>query len=427
MTDDDLTIDSGFVKNDFMLQGFIMLDYDDNGTYTPSHPDEYDEVGRDITVILRDENGVEINRITTNDENNSKTIPGEPYSVNFFYNDGEYLFPHLKPGRYTVEVIPPEGYRLSDYNAYVTPFRPGEDGESHYVNEGIRIPINIERSQFNHFTLLTPDVKVGDTVWEDTNKDGIQDANEPGIANVTVVLKDEQGAEVSTTTTDANGHYLFDQLKQGHYTVEFVTPEGYTPTLANQGSDDANDSDGSTVEVDLHKSNLTVDAGFYKETYEIGDKVWNDTNEDGVQDEDEPGLSGVTVILKDHDGNTVETKTTDDNGEYHFSNVPPGDYTVEFVTPDGYQPSASQQGTDPEKDSNGTTVNVHVDHNDESVDVGFHKVKKYKIGDFVWIDAEDTALGLEDSWIHNRHEVDNDLGYQNDSGDKPLADVPLAD
>ena len=36
---------------------------------------------------------------------------------------------------------------------------------------------------------LTPKYNVGDYVWEDTNKDGIQDDNEKGISNVKVTLK----------------------------------------------------------------------------------------------------------------------------------------------------------------------------------------------------------------------------------------------
>ncbi|EME7480650.1 carboxypeptidase regulatory-like domain-containing protein, partial [Staphylococcus pseudintermedius] len=77
---------------------------------------------------------------------------------------------------------------------------------------------------------------------------------------------------------------------------------------------------------------LTIDSGFYKEpvTHKVGDKVWDDLNKDGIQDDNEPGISDVKVTLKDADGNVVDTRTTDANGNYLFENVKEGDYTIEF-------------------------------------------------------------------------------------------------
>ncbi len=88
---------------------------------------------------------------------------------------------------------------------------------------------------------------LGDYVWEDTNKDGKQDANEKGIKGVYVILKDSNGKELDRTTTDENGKYQFTGLSNGTYSVEFSTPAGYTPTTANVGTDDAVDSDGLTT------------------------------------------------------------------------------------------------------------------------------------------------------------------------------------
>ncbi|MGT0244393.1 SdrD B-like domain-containing protein [Staphylococcus aureus] len=44
-------------------------------------------------------------------------------------------------------------------------------------------------------------IQSGDYVWEDTNKDGKQDANEKGIKGVYVILKDSNGKELDRTTT----------------------------------------------------------------------------------------------------------------------------------------------------------------------------------------------------------------------------------
>jgi hypothetical protein len=74
--------------------------------------------------------------------------------------------------------------------------------------------------------------------------------------------------------------------------------------------------------------NNTVDAGLYKAAA-IGDRVWLDSNKNGLQDCDECGVAGVKVILLDADGKQVgNAVTTDCDGNYMFSNLKPGVYTV---------------------------------------------------------------------------------------------------
>jgi hypothetical protein len=63
--------------------------------------------------------------------------------------------------------------------------------------------------------------KIGDTVWGDSNGNGVQDAGEAGIAGVTVTLLDAAGNPVpnGTATTDANGNYFF-RVEPGTYTIQ---------------------------------------------------------------------------------------------------------------------------------------------------------------------------------------------------------------
>ncbi|MBL7780225.1 MAG: T9SS type A sorting domain-containing protein [Saprospiraceae bacterium] len=60
---------------------------------------------------------------------------------------------------------------------------------------------------------------------------------------------------------------------------------------------------------------------------EIGNRVWADMDQDGIQDSGEPGVPGVHVQLKTPAGNVLATVTTDGNGNFFFndSNVPDGD------------------------------------------------------------------------------------------------------
>jgi len=76
----------------------------------------------------------------------------------------------------------------------------------------------------NPYTNLTVDfgfwpplASIGDRVWYDDDKDGLQDANELGVEGVTVYLLDAAGNRIpgKVTTTDANGNYLFDNPAAG--------------------------------------------------------------------------------------------------------------------------------------------------------------------------------------------------------------------
>ena len=64
-----------------------------------------------------------------------------------------------------------------------------------------------------------------------------------------------------------------------------------TPTKQNSGSDEGKDSNGTKTTVTVKDAdNKTIDSGFYKPTYNLGDYVWEDTNKDGIQDDSEKGF-----------------------------------------------------------------------------------------------------------------------------------------
>ncbi|MGD9148558.1 MAG: SdrD B-like domain-containing protein, partial [Anaerolineae bacterium] len=88
----------------------------------------------------------------------------------------------------------------------------------------------------------------------------------------------------------------------------------------------------------------------------IGDYVWEDLNANGIQDDGNTGINGVTVNLYDCTGNPIASTTTADDaagnpGYYLFDGLPPGCYEVEFVAPDGTLFSPPNQGADDALDS----------------------------------------------------------------------------
>ena len=276
-----------------------------------------------------------------------------------------------------------------------------------------------------------PYVSIGDYVWYDANYNGQQDAGELPAAGVKVTLKDKDGNVVGTTTTDADGYYWFQNLtEKANYTLEFEKPSGYSWTTQNSGADKSDsDVDPTTSTINFTaptwvegvSKNLgghdkaddpTLDAGLIKPIPQVsvGDYVWKDTDNDGIQDSGEPGIKGVVLTIKDESGNAVTdvlghpvgSVTTDDNGYYLFPLLPVGHtYTVSIDTAAsaaalaGLAPTLANQGGDPAVDSStgsATSVLMTTDgQKDLTLDFGFYDAP-VSIGDYVWWDANRDGL-----------------------------------
>lgn len=220
---------------------------------------------------------------------------------------------------------------------------------------------------------------IGDFVWFDQDKNGIQDGGEPGIAGIDVFLHEGEvcGAEpLAQTTTDIAGLYLFDGLSAGTYCVEFQLPPEYAFSPADQGGDDALDSDAPTEVVVLAEGedNLSVDAGL---------------------------VGGDITLEKETDVATEETFGFDFNGTQEVDlgsggsatfHVPGGVYSItEFVT-QGWELVEIQCGDiDADIDLTGGTVTLFVPPGG-SVGCTFlnHEIQEPMglIGDFVWNDTD---------------------------------------
>jgi len=245
---------------------------------------------------------------------------------------------------------------------------------------------------------------VGDTVWFDRDRDGVQGPGEPGIAGVDVLLTwpgpdgvlGTPDDVVFTETTDANGEYLFVGLNEGDYSVAVdasTLPAGMDNTFDEDG-----DLDGQTdVALAAGESHLTADFG-YGGSGSLGDFVWWDLNGDGVQDAGEPGIPGVDVevVWAGADGvfgtpdDVTYTETTDADGLYLVEDLPDGDYRVTVL---GSLPSTATNTFD--YDGGGdSTADVTLAGSVANLDLDFGYVGDNTVGDTVWFDAN--ADGVQD-------------------------------
>ena len=231
---------------------------------------------------------------------------------------------------------------------------------------------------------------IGDKVFNDLDQDGIQDANEPGVSGVTVQLKNCSNTVLTTTTTNGNGQYNFGNLDQGCYRIGIVLPNGFSVSPQNVGND-ANDSDISptslmtgNINLDQGENDPTNDAGIIRDPEprgSIGNQVWNDLDNDGIKDANEPGLNGVEVKLINANGVVIATTTTSNEGNYNFDNLETGSYQIMFGTPTGFNPSPQtgfgDDNVDNNSDNNSNNGNMtdliflSPGENNPTVDAGF--------------------------------------------------------
>ncbi|WP_244050131.1 SdrD B-like domain-containing protein, partial [Staphylococcus argenteus] len=176
-----------------------------------------------VYVILKDSNGKELDRTTTDEY-------------------GKYQFTGLSNGTYSVEFSTPTGYTPTTANAGTD---DAVDSDGLTTTGVIK---DADNMTLDSGFYKTPKYSLGDYVWYDSNKDGKQDPTEKGIKGVKVTLQNEKGEVIGTTETDENGKYRFDNLDSGKYKVIFEKPAGLTQTGTNTTEDDK-DADGGEVDV----------------------------------------------------------------------------------------------------------------------------------------------------------------------------------
>jgi hypothetical protein len=319
---------------------------------------------------------------------------------------------------------------------------------------------------------LVQPYRIGDTVWIDVNRNGMLDGNETGREGVILELLDGNGNPVldalgnsrTTRTTDLTGYYSFDvqgkivdvnpfydpnNPDSGNATITYFdgvykvrvagenfycgdNPDkpGYVGplcglTITNPQADQPPNTRRYQV---IDQNVLIYDFGYYlplggpgDETVSIGDRVWWDYNANGIQDDGEPGITGVKLTLKvdlNRDGkysDDTRYATTGTDGAYLFPNLYTGaNYKVtvdssNFTTGPlaGFVSSPSQvnlpvcQPACAEVDSNGSPAFTGFPltggpTEDLSLDFGYYipTTTGAWIGDLVWHDLN--VNGIQD-------------------------------
>lgn len=335
---------------------------------------------------------------------------------------GFYLFTDLPDGNYYVKFAGlPETYIWTNPSLSTDSTVDSNPDKS----SGISGMITVSGGEYNQSIdagLVKGNIKsgtasIGDWVWYDLNQDGLQQVNEPGVADVAVYLYAADGSTLmQSTITNALGEYIFTNLAAGTYHVGFDNiPLGHTVTQFNADGLGLNgevnsdlilgQSQTASIVVTTGEDKLSIDVGIVPPagTAGLGDKVWNDVNQNGLQDVNEPGVQGVTVELMGVNGQVWQSTTTNSAGNYQFIGLLPGNYLVHFTNlPQGYQlTTIDANGTgligDINSDVNPLTattalIQLTAGEFNANIDAGIWSATTAALGDYIWLDENKDGM-----------------------------------
>jgi len=260
---------------------------------------------------------------------------------------GSYQFLSLPPGTYRITEVTPTGYKPGKAGVgTISGTTTGANDATGDVLTQIRLPSGRKGIDYDFGELLPG--SIAGHVMVDTDGNCIVDAaGDRYLEGVTVQLLDSNGVVIRTTKTDAGGNYRFDDLPIGTYSIREVQPSGLLQAGQRAGS-----GGGDASQTDLI-TQIVVAAGVELVNYdfceippaEISGHVYVDADQDCVMDTGEAPIAGVTITLLDQNGSVVGTTQTDASGQYKFTGLRPGNYSVREQQPGGYFQGGQKAGS----------------------------------------------------------------------------------
>lgn len=347
------------------------------------------------------------------------TAGGAVVDTMFTDVNGTYTFCSLLAGGYYVEFRLPSndwtfsppfnsGNPMTDSDVNST--TPGVGGNTPVIN----LPNGVTRIDIDAGLVRLG--SIGDFVWHDDNGDGVQQPNEAGFGGIPVALYQQlpNGTLVlvtvgltspNPTVTNATGYYIFTGVGAAcNYVVQFtINSTVYSYSAPGLGGDSEQDSDvtsstngvgrTSVFCVSAEQNRRDIDAGV-SAFLSIGDYVWIDSNENGLQDPSEIGVLGARVDLYSVNGSLLATTFTDASGYYLFGGLLTATYRVRFFLPgpsDTWTFTIANSNIDPQHNSKVTDfVNGYTDYftlttSRYDIDAGVYRFST--IGDYYWVDS----------------------------------------
>jgi len=304
--------------------------------------------------------------------------------------EGNYSIRDLRPGAYQISVKMPEGYIVS-HEAEGLPFAA--------ANQTV-LPCDwnllISRESLN-IGGVKP-ATISGSIWLDENKDGSHGAEEALLTGLTLNLVSENtGVTVASVQSDEKG-FLFADVRPGSYSISFAMPEQ---------AESANDpSSGFVVsEAVMQQSGIVLGEGETRTDLTAGlvSRTSIGGNLSLLVGSETTMVSGVEISLwQEGAASAIATTTTDENGDYRFDGLWPGQYQIKsvlpagmiFVRPDDENYPAGASVVTSWDETSGTSDSFSLQMAKHQLDKNIAFIKPAKVGDQVWLD--ENANGLID-------------------------------
>ena len=312
------------------LSGKVYFDKNDSSSYTAG-----EEGFNGVTVNLVNEAGAVVATTTTD-------------------ADGNYSFTGLNAGTYTVKVV--KDGELANLTQTEDP-----DGTKDNASGAITLNTDNPVRENVNFGYVKKHAISGN-IYLDENRDKTKNGDDVNLSGVMVTLVDGSGNVVATTTTDASGNYNFPGLTDGTYTVKVDTTGKLAGLEQTEDPSGAKNSQSTPITFTRNDPDVTNVNFGYVPDYSIAGNVYRDSNRSESKDATETVFQGVTVNLVDASGNVVATTTTDADGNYSFSKLPAGDYTVKVVKDGAIKDMDQTEDPDGTKDNASGKISIGADN-----------------------------------------------------------------
>jgi uncharacterized repeat protein (TIGR01451 family) len=274
-------------------------------------------------------------------------------------SNGDYSFLGVEPGSYQVEFLAPSG------DIFTTP----DVGSNSALNSSATSNNNCNNNNNNN---------CGGYCYGGSNNCGNYSYSYCGH-NYSGCYSNSQTCGSGYQYTSACGSCSFEYCDSGYGNNDCW---GGGNCYGSQNNNDCNGGNIGTACVTLVCGTTTgnINAGMYVPG-SISGEAWQDSNGDGLIDSGERGLNNVTVKLLSSNGSSVlETTNTNNQGDYSFTNLAPGQYVVQFVAPCGDLFTEQNVGTNPAinsaaNPSTGKTsgITLAAAENDGTVNAGLYQ------------------------------------------------------
>ena len=229
-----------------------------------------------------------------------------------------------------------------------------------------------------------------------------------GVSEKTLYIYNPSGHTVSTMAITGRLADDYDGGINGSaWGATWTAVDGYVYVGNNDSGRlyKINRTTGASVYIGTGQGNLSANDGAscplaaapLPSSGRLGDLVWIDYNNNGIQDSGERGMSGITVSLYISDGTFVTSTTTASDGSYLFENLAPAEYYMIFSNlPSGFSFASQDQGSNDAADSDvnpatGQTPNITISVGviEDQWDAG---IITTGIGDRVWYDSDHDGI-----------------------------------